>query len=208
MFNYRYSYQVIKEGEIIEKDIEGLNIKDAKDKLKARDIDAKVYIKTHKIIAREGGEITAINLFRTAEQYLIGYQSISRNSPNKNESEDFSLWKVRYFLLGHSLEIGFKAFLVKKGMELELLRRTKIAAHDLNKCFELALKKGLGIFSYDERKRIFLLNEYYKDSVFEYEKMRFSKLPWLMDIENINIKLLNEVKRTLGLKNSYYTKNE
>jgi len=97
-------------------------------------------------------------------------------------------------LLGHSLELGLKAFLlsISKKYTLSFLRQDKNMSHDLEKGIVLVEKEDFSIFNNDEKEIIISLNKHYKQSELEYQKMDFEGLPWL-NVENVCIDFLERI---------------
>ena len=108
------------------------------------------------------------------------------------DCRELRLFKIRYYLLGHALELIFKSFLLTHGIKLEYLKGKKVG-HDIIKCLNLANEKGFNVINKRERKTIEQLNFYYKDKQFEYSKNGIINLPSLRTIENLVSKLLNKV---------------
>ena len=142
----------------------------------------------------KGGPISnERGLIFTASQFLDAYKIISKKCSDLShvESNKF-LYKARYYLLGHSLELSFKSYLVGKGIKLNDLK--KRLGHDLVKCLKDAEKQGLNIFDQKEVKTIELLNDNYIRPEFKYEQIVFSRLPMLRDIEKIAEKIITKLK--------------
>lgn len=136
-------------------------------------------------------ETTSAGLFQDAKDCFYAYGLLKETGRRK-----LRLFKIRYYLLGHSLELIFKSFLLKYGIELEYLKGKKVG-HDIIKCLNLANEKGFNVINKRERKTIEQLNFYYKDKQFEYSKNGIINLPPLRAIENIVSKLLNKVKQKI-----------
>ena len=169
--------------------VEALDKGDARKKLEAQGLEVLDVLiptmSTHDL----GIQSDPRNLFITAKHFLEGYQIINNNYPNNLGV----LYKVKFFLLGHSLELGLKAFLltIPKKYNLGFLSKDKNMSHDLEKGMVFVEKEGF-LFNNDEREMIVSLNKHYKDSELEYQKMDFNGLPW-SNIENVCINFLERI---------------
>ena len=140
---------------------------------------------------------TPRGLWRYADAFYKGCHLIHQQLPHWDSdfSPNLDLAVVRYYLLGHSLELAFKAFLLKMGLDIELLK--KEVGHNLNKCLRISEERGLNIFNDEEKAVIKVLNHYYENKDFEYIKIGAKSLPMPKDVDKISKKLLEEVRKKL-----------
>jgi hypothetical protein len=131
--------------------------------------------------------ITPHILMNGAEQFL---HAATKVCPRKRNDElRFKINFVAYFLLGHSIELSLKAFLLCRGVELNVLKY-KPYSHDLDKLICEARKRKLGLqvkLKTNEVKLIKLLSLSYSAKLLEYTETGYYKLPeytLLWDIAN------------------------
>lgn len=139
---------------------------------------------------------TARGLHRTAEEFLHGYKIISKEYPDLTAfCPNLGLYKVRYYLLGHALELAFKSFLFNHGVELDHLKHD--IAHNLAQCLSLAKQKGLNIFDEQEETAINMLNAFYSKKMFEYPEIGSKILLPLNNLEKIAGKIIIALNKEL-----------
>lgn len=139
-------------------------------------------------------------LLTVAEEYLKAYEIINRHPNFKSKSYQqiasiIVFPHVKHFLLGHSLELGFKAVLLSKGLCLEYLR--KKVGHNLDASLKLLEQNNFNIFANKEKRQIRLLNRHYFIKDFEYPKDGFMETPLLCEFVKIVKKTLREAKRII-----------
>ncbi|RYZ94246.1 MAG: hypothetical protein EOO68_20625 [Moraxellaceae bacterium] len=108
---------------------------------------------------------------------------------------------VTYYLIGHSLELIFKAFLLANGVAVNDLRKKGKFGHDLEKLF--LETKRLGVSSYvnitpEDEQHLILANSYYNGKEFEYfDTVKcvtgYPNLPDLCVLERLADKLLDNL---------------
>lgn len=104
---------------------------------------------------------TGMGLWTDANQML-------RAAKHLMTAKEFELSSPLYFLLGHSLELSFKAYLRAQGVSLDAL---KDFGHNLESAKSSAAKSGIEAIvqlTGEEAAAIALLNEYYVRKQFEY----------------------------------------
>src|SRR5664279_4178495 len=90
---------------------------------------------------------TSIGLARYAKEFLEAALAVDDSVGMRKEYQIIPPIPVLY-LVGHSIELALKAFLVHKGMLVSELR-SKAYGHDLLKCWEKSIELGLGdIFTF------------------------------------------------------------
>ena len=122
--------------------------------------------------------------------------------PSKGE---FGL--VRYYLLCHSLELGFKAFLTDKGRTIKALRQKEFG-HNLEILLKECEANGLAESFVDItglHQLVKMLNKYYAEKEFEYGEIPSYELPDLVHIRR-SVKELIAVTKNLW-KEPEYAKN-
>lgn len=103
------------------------------------------------------------------------------------------------YLIGHSMELSLKAFLLHNGVELGELR--KHFGHDLHKCFKKAKELGLlGAVSFDEHElgAFSILNELYSTKQLEYIVTGAKRFPIFGHLQSMSSKLLATVGSMVG----------
>jgi hypothetical protein len=99
-----------------------------------------------------------------------------------------------YYLLGHSLEVGIKSFILSKGANQKCLRDI---GHDLIKAVEWSKPCGIEsyfTFSNEQVEMIMLLNKYYKTKEFEYRKTGNKTFPDAVEFASMIKSLLEAIK--------------
>ena len=138
---------------------------------------------------------TPITLRRDAEDFFEAYKLVCSAHPDKSKwNTNLELFKVKYYLESHALELYFKSLLLSQGVALDILKN-KIK-HDLDKCLKLCQEKGLCVFDEEQELTIELLNRSYKDKLFEYSQNGSMGLPSLDDVEGI----INKLKEIVDKK--------
>ncbi|MGY6216338.1 hypothetical protein ACW73L_14360 [Methylolobus aquaticus] len=102
------------------------------------------------------------------------------------------------YLLGHSIELSLKAFLLHRGLALEDL---PLIGHDLEKALGEATARGLSShleLSGDQREALRCLNELYKSKELEYIKTGEKVFPGLILIAALAECLVQAVCRLVG----------
>ena len=148
------------------------------------------------IIGGNGKEpiLTASSLLITACHFSESASIIQKACPDiSNNAPNLKYFKARYFLLGHAIETGLKAFLFLHGRSRKNLRDKK--GHDLYKILRDAKSLGFLCLNDAEGKMITDLNKYYSNKDFEYEEMDYSRLPTIKDLQFLSKKILNEVRK-------------
>jgi hypothetical protein len=113
---------------------------------------------------------TGMGLWTDANQML-------RAAKHLMNVKEMSLSPPLYFLLGHALELTFKAYIRAKGASLSSI---KAIGHDLVVAKEWAVTASIeqhASLTEEEHKSISLLNEYYRKKEFEYRVSGAKKYP-------------------------------
>lgn len=121
-------------------------------------------------------------MLRQSKELLAAYHTLE--AENSNLTHQFA---TKYFLLGRSLELVLKAFLLHLKYELPYLKKL---GHDLNllaattyyryRPFPIGLKE-IGVIS--------MLNEYYLVKDFEYPQIGTKRVPQINDVVTLLEKL-------------------
>ncbi len=112
---------------------------------------------------------TGMGLWSDSNEMLEAARTLKTHSPK--------LIGPKYYLLGHSLEVGVKSFLLAKGFNEEQLKKI---GHDLCKAIAAATKVGINefyAFSEPELDAITQLNPYYRLKELEYRVTGFKSYP-------------------------------
>lgn len=105
------------------------------------------------------------------------------------------------YLLGHGLELTFKAFLLSKGVTLAHLR--KQLGHDLEKAFSASKEKELGAllqWHALEETVLTMLNAMYSSKELEYIVTGVKQIPHYPWLQNFSIKLFDAVAASIGFR--------
>ncbi|MDR4507396.1 MAG: hypothetical protein MRJ65_04005 [Candidatus Brocadiaceae bacterium] len=109
---------------------------------------------------------------------------------------------VVHYLIGHSIELSLKSFLLSRGLKINELRSRKYG-HDLSALLIESRRRKLGkIVKLTQReiKAINLLNVFYKDKLLEYTEIGFYSFPPYTLINCIADKLHSKVRLFCGLR--------
>ncbi len=114
-----------------------------------------------------------------AREYLKAARLVQTPPPSELEALRQRISLPGYFLLGHSIELALKAFLLGRGMTVTELRGRKYG-HDLSALLAVASRRQLGRevkLKSSEAKAILLLNECYAAKELEYAFTGLRRFP-------------------------------
>lgn len=134
---------------------------------------------------------TPFGLFRYAKAYLEGFEIIWEKKP-----EFTDLHQVKFYLLCHSLELGFKAYLRSQGYALERLKKPELG-HNIDNIVDECFKKGLDkYFTFQNNELAYLksASRYYSNKEFEYIVIGAKSLPLPDILYKIATRLLKSIK--------------
>ena len=107
------------------------------------------------------GAVTPLGFHRYSSEFL----EVRKNTQLKQ-----GFWPVRYYLIGHALELALKAFLLVKKVPIKEIK-SKSLGHNLNSIIERAERLELSnLISIAANERYEFIKEcaYYKEKEFEY----------------------------------------
>jgi hypothetical protein len=139
-----------------------------------------------------------IGLARYAKEFHEAAMGADRTLGMKPGYEIFAPIPVLY-LIGHSIELSLKAFLLHKGVTLSDLRKN--FGHDLGKCFKKAEDLGLlSLVTFDEHEleAFFVLNNLYSTKQLEYIVTGAKTFPIFGYIQSMSHKLLDAISPIVG----------
>lgn len=105
---------------------------------------------------------------------------------------------VAYYLVGHSIELALKSFLVAKGYSKAELRSRKKYGHNLANLLKECRRRKLGReakLENAEIEAINLLNATYMSKRFEYLEYGIYRLPKYFFIRDVAAKLVSNLSR-------------
>lgn len=105
------------------------------------------------------------------------------------------------YLLGHGLELTFKAFLLSKGVTLKHIRYE--LGHDLEWAFSSSKENGLGTvlqWQASDESALTLFNVMYKAKELEYIVTGAKTIPYYPLLQNFSIKLFDAVATPIGFR--------
>lgn len=106
------------------------------------------------------------------------------------------------YLIGHSLELIFKSYLLHSGVQLEELRSWEVG-HNLDVCYDKSRAMGLCDainFTCDELSAFCLLNALYSDKQLEYIVTGIKMFPVYGYIASMNEKMISYVCPLVGYR--------
>lgn len=106
------------------------------------------------------------------------------------------------YLVGHSIELCFKSYLVFEGVSLHALR-IKRYGHDLVKCLKKAKELGLNThvkLDEGEQHALSVLNELYSTKQLNYIVTGEKEFPVFGPIQSVNTKLLDAICPLVGYR--------
>ena len=109
---------------------------------------------------------------------------------------------VVHYLIGHSIELSLKSFLLSRGLKIDELRSRKYG-HDLSALLIESRRRKLGnIVKLTQReiKAINLLSFFYKDKLLEYTEIGFYRFPPYKLIHGLANKLHSKIRLFCGLR--------
>ncbi|MHC3431697.1 hypothetical protein [Delftia lacustris] len=130
------------------------------------------------------------------EAAFVVYERAARLNPNMVMPPVPAL-----YLLGHGLELTFKAFLLTKGITHEHLRRK--LGHDLEKAFSASKVNDLGAllqWHVLEESVLTSLNALYSSKELEYIVTGTKYIPYYPWLQNFSIKLFDAVAAPIGFR--------
>ena len=116
---------------------------------------------------------------RLAKEYLAAATRIQAPATNEIDALRQRISFPAYFLVGHSIELSLKAFLLGRGMKISALR-SRSFGHDLEALVSEARRRRIGLhvkLSAKEVKGIKVLNDCYAAKEFEYAVTGLRHLP-------------------------------
>jgi hypothetical protein len=135
---------------------------------------------------------TALGLWRHAKEFADAASLILNRAGS-------AVSLPTYYLLGHSIELSLKAFLVGRGLKVAKLR-SKAFGHDLRACLEEARRLKLGRevkLTPMEVGVIQLLSFDYAAKRFEYRETGVYHLPLIDVLEQVTHKLVHGLKSSV-----------
>jgi hypothetical protein len=144
---------------------------------------------------------TSVGVIRYAKEFLEAAIAVDDSIGMRSEYSIIPPTPV-LFLLGHSMELSLKSYLIHKGVQNDTLKNRKIG-HDLIKCLKMALTLGLTdvvSISEDDRDIIHILNKLYSCKQLEYCYIGCKEFPAFGNIKKIAVNLVNSVSLEVGYK--------
>ena len=141
---------------------------------------------------------TPIGLLRYASEYLDAAIIVDDAEGEKPGYEIFAPVVVQY-LIGHSIELSLKAFLLARGISLKELRVKY--GHQLRELLDLACRHGLDeqvTLSSQERDAVLVLDDLYSSKELEYIVTGAKRFPVHGPLESAAIRILRGVAVAIG----------
>lgn len=142
---------------------------------------------------------SAMGMVRFAHDFL---EAAMHEHTRAHHPTDFDISSAPgMYLIGHSIELSLKAFLINQGMTSPALRKLGRNGHDLVKAFRSAVSYGLECdlqIEDGEVALLELLNDSYAVKEFEYITTGATRWPRFSDISALACKLYNASAQKIG----------
>ena len=138
---------------------------------------------------------TPIAALRLASEYVVAATRVLTPPTSELEALRMRISFPAYFLVGHSIELSLKAFLLGRGMTRQELRSNKYG-HRLDALSTEARRRRLGIevkLLRSELEGISVLNRCYAAKELEYVEEGFRTLPSYALVHKVAGKLCHEL---------------
>ena len=117
-------------------------------------------------ISQEMNKACADSLLSAAQQFKTAYEAVKKEYP---EIVLPKLWKPKFYLVCHGLELALKSFIVNQlPINVNIETYIKKIGHNLTTCLNDAKRHGLNILDPKEERLINKIAPDYKDKAFEY----------------------------------------
>lgn len=143
---------------------------------------------------------TPIGMARYAVEYFSAAEDLFQLDEHK-AADGLTAKAPVLFLIGHSIELSLKAYLLREGLELESLR--KKYGHNLLKCFKEAKNRKLCdhvSFEPVEVETLGVLNDIYYKKELEYISTGPKKFPVYGHVASLCEKLASAVATAVGYR--------
>jgi len=144
---------------------------------------------------------TPIGLARYSHDFFDSSRAVDDHYGKKDGFDIVSPMPALY-LIGHSVELAFKSYLLHRGITLRELRSKKFG-HDLHSCQRKAKELGLSAlvnFHPAEEGAVELLNTLYSTKQLNYIVTGMKYIPTFGLLESFTIKLIRAVSAEVGYK--------
>lgn len=132
--------------------------------------------------------VNALSLFIGCKENWHAYQLIRDKQTN---SKDFLF--LKFFLLGRSLELGFKVLIrAKEGKSIEEIKKN--FGHRISDLLKYCVEQKYISFTKNEQEKIKQLSKEYQSKLFEYIEIRTVELPTFEVMEKIVGKLVTNIE--------------
>jgi len=133
-------------------------------------------------------------MFRYALEFFAAGLSVN---DDLEVGEDYATAPANY-LIGHSIELVLKAYLLQQGVSLEDVRYR--LAHSLTRCFKAAEERGIQQhfqLTTDDDELLHTLDALYSDKQFEYIETGAKRIPAWGELTGLAKRLLLAVAPTI-----------
>jgi hypothetical protein len=144
---------------------------------------------------------TPIGLARYAQEFYGAAKAVEARLATENPKK-LTPSIPSLYLIGRSIELGLKSYLLNQGVQLRELRSKKYG-HDLHACHRKAKELGLlthAKFKPEEEGAMELLNQLYSAKQLEYIVTGAKTLPTFEQVESFARSLINGVSTHVGYK--------
>ncbi|MEF8756411.1 MAG: hypothetical protein V5B60_21140 [Accumulibacter sp.] len=149
---------------------------------------------------RDDPELTTpIGLARYAHDFFDSSRAVDYHY-GKSDGFDLVSQMPALYLIGHSIELAFKSYLLHRDITLRELRSRKFG-HDLHSCQRKAEELGLsGLVKFDsaEAAAVELLNSLYSKKQLNYIETGIKCIPEFGLLKSFAIKLIHAVSSEVG----------
>lgn len=145
---------------------------------------------------------TPLGMIRYAHEFMEAALAVDEKMGSKPGFEIVAPIPALY-LLGHSIELSLKAYLLSQGATLRQVRNLN---HDLHACMRKAKELGLlshAQFSSPEEGALEILNDLYSTKQLEYIVTGAKQFPLFGLVELFSARLFNAVAGIVGFKQRF-----
>ena len=153
--------------------------------------------------------ISPFGFWRYGKEFLDAAKKV-KDPTHRQHILDETAPTPAYFLVGHSIELSLKSFLLSRGEKIEILRSQKFG-HNLEALLKESKRRKLGRevkVTQKEKLIILILNENYKKKNLEYFLLGYTRYPRYALVFSVAKKINDNLKQLAEAKTKIQWKKE